>query len=208
MRTLLPVSIVLCLPLAAAAQTVHLWEKQEITFTASRDFANPYTEVTVWIDLTGPGFSKRVYGFWDGGRTFRVRVVATALGEWRWRSGSQPADSGLTGKTGTFNAIGWTEAEKQANPLRHGFLRATANGHALEHADGAPFFAIGDTWWALGTNRFRWQDGPEPSDRAHGRFPGLRTAAEVPGLQLGEHDRRLPQLEQRRAALAHHHERC
>jgi len=161
MRTLLPVSIVLCLPLAAAARTVHLWEKQEITFTASRDFANPYTEVTVWIDLTGPGFSKRVYGFWDGGRTFRVRVAATAPGEWRWRSGSQPADSGLAGQTGSFTAIDWTDAEKQANPLRHGFLRATANGHALEHSDGAPFFAIGDTWWALGTNRFRWQDGPE-----------------------------------------------
>ena len=40
----------------------------------------------------------------------------------------------------------WTEAEKQANPLRRGFLRPTANHHALEHADGTPFFALGDTW--------------------------------------------------------------
>lgn len=145
-------------PLLAAP---HVWEKQEITLTSPRAFANPYTDVTVWVDLTGPGFSKRVYGFWDGGQTFRVRVVATAPGEWKWRSGSEPADSGLAGKTGGFTAIAWTDAEKQANPLRHGFLRATANQHALEHADGTPFFAIGDTWWALGTNRFKWYDDGE-----------------------------------------------
>ena len=31
-----------------------------------------------------------------------------------------------------------------------GFLRATANHHALEHADGTPFFVIGDTWYPQG----------------------------------------------------------
>ena len=41
---------------------------------------NPYADVTVWVDLEGPGFSKRVYGFWDGGREFTVRVLATARG--------------------------------------------------------------------------------------------------------------------------------
>ena len=42
------------------------------------------------------------------------------------------------------------------NPLRHGFLRSTANHHALEQPDGTPFLAIGDTWWATGTNRYKW----------------------------------------------------
>ena len=66
--------------LAAHAQTVPLWDKQEITLIASRAFANPYTDVTVWVDLTGPGFQKHVYGFWDGEQTFRVRVAAMAPG--------------------------------------------------------------------------------------------------------------------------------
>src|ERR1017187_9192459 len=79
---------------ACAAGPVHVWEKQELTLTAARAFANPYTEVTVWVDLTGPNFKKRVYGFWDGERTFRVRVVATAPGAWTWQSGSAPADQG------------------------------------------------------------------------------------------------------------------
>ena len=119
------------------------------------------------MDLTGPNFKKRVYGFWDGGQTFRVRVVATAPGTWTWRSGSTPADPGLAGKSGSFTAIAWTEEEKQQNPLRRGFLRATANHHALEQADGTPFFAIGDTWYAAGTNRFSGTTttSSAPSDR-------------------------------------------
>ncbi len=124
----------------------HVWEKQELVFTAENTYANPYTDATVWVDLKGPGFQKRVYGFWDGGKTFRVRLVATAAGAWSWRSGSEPADKGLAGKSGRFTAVAWTEDEKQANALRRGFLRPTANQHALEHADGTPFFAIGDTW--------------------------------------------------------------
>ena len=72
---------------SAAWGAVHPWEKQELTFTAAGKYANPYTDVTVWVDLTGPHFEKRVYGFWDGGAAFRVRVVATEPGTWRWRSG-------------------------------------------------------------------------------------------------------------------------
>src|ERR1700690_3348402 len=140
--------------LALAASTmpapaaVHPWEKQELTFTSARAWANPYTDVTVFVDLTGPNFQKRIYGFWDGGLSFRVRLVATAPGAWTWRSGSNPPDQGLTGKTGSFVAVDWTEAEKLQNPLRRGFLRATANHHALELSDGTPFFVIGDTWYA------------------------------------------------------------
>ncbi len=156
---------------------IHVWEKQELTFTSAKSYTNPYTDVTVWVDLTGPGFKKRIYGFWDGGRTFRVRVVATAPGNWKWTSGSTPQDPGLAGKTGQFVAGDWSESEKQANPLRHGFVRATANHHALEHADGAPFIAIGDTWYSTATNRFRWYDddrerpiGPEAGFKDYVRY--------------------------------------
>jgi Protein of unknown function (DUF4038)/Domain of unknown function (DUF5060) len=159
------------------APKIHVWEKQELTFTSSRAFPNPYTDVIVWVDLTGPDFQKRVYGFWDGGRTFRVRLLATAPGEWRWRSGSEPEDSGLARQSGSFVATEWTEEEKGANPLRRGFLRPSANHHALESADGTPFFVLGDTWYSVGTNRFRWHDddrerpiGPEAGFKDYVRF--------------------------------------
>ena len=156
----------------ASAHEVHVWEKVELTLTSAQTFSNPYTDAVVWVDLTGPGFQKRVYGFWDGDKTFRVRVTATAPGAWQWKSGSQPSDAGLTGKTGSFVARAWTEEEKRENPLRGGFLRATANQHALQTADGAPFVALGDTWWAVGSNCFRWYD--DDQERPMGPTAGFK----------------------------------
>ena len=177
-RTILSIlSVGLALsPLAAAAAT-HVWEKQEITLNAQQSFQNPYLDVDVWVDLKGPNFAKRVYGFWDGGSTFRVRVLATASGEWTWISGSNTSDSGLNGKQGSFTAVAWSDEEKVENPCRRGFLRATANQHALEYADGTAFFLLGDTWWSVPTLHFRWGDdavqhplGPEATFQDYVRF--------------------------------------
>ncbi len=143
------------------ATRVHVWEKVEIVLTAHEAYENPYTDVTVWVDLEGPDFKKRVYGFWDGGSTFRVRVVANAPGDWVWRSGANHADAGLCGERGHLEATSWTGAELAENPNRRGFLRPTPNGHALTYADGTPCFLIGDTWWATPTYRHRWTDEPE-----------------------------------------------
>ncbi len=161
----------------AADSVVHVWEKQELTFTSVRPWTNPYTDVTVWVDLTGPGFQKRIYGFWDGDRTFRVRLLAIVAGDWTWQSGSNPSDPGLENKRGGFHAVAWTEQEKQQNALRRGFLRATTNQHAIEQADGTPFLVIGDTWYSATTNRFRWYDddkqrllGPEAGFKDYVRY--------------------------------------
>ena len=101
---------------SANPPAIHVWEMQELSFQAKNSYKNAYTEVSVWVDLSGPGFNKRVYGFWDGGNTFRVRVVATKPGTWAWKSGSTPNDAGLCGKAGSFTAIDWTEKEKNENP--------------------------------------------------------------------------------------------
>ena len=143
----------------------HVWDVQEIRLQSAQDYSNPYVDVVCWIDLEGPSFLRRVYGFWDGARTFRVRFVATAPGEWRWRSGSnQERDPGLNGGGGKFQAVAWTEADKLDNPNRRGFVRATPNGHALQYADGAPFFLVGDTWLAASTWRLPWKGTRAPAD--------------------------------------------
>jgi len=142
---------------------------REIRLQASRQYTNPYVDVECWVELRGPGFAHRVYGFWDGDDAFRVRMVATAPGRWSWRSGSnQPADAGLNGKSSSFTARAWTEAEKLANPNRHGFLRATPNGHALQYADGTPFFLLGDTWLGAATWRLPLTDAAAERDSAPG----------------------------------------
>ena len=136
-----------------AVAAPHVWELQQMELQAVKQYANPYTDVECWIDLKGPEFSKRIYGFWDGGRTYLVRFVATAPGKWTWKSESNQDDSGLNGKAGSLVVADWTTAEKEQNPNRRGFLRSTANGHALQYADSTPFFMVGDTWLGAATWR-------------------------------------------------------
>lgn len=177
LQRLLVAVIFISLKVSAKPPAIHVWQMQEVTLQAKNSYKNAYTDVEVWVDLSGPGFKKRVYGFWDGGNTFRVRVVATKPGLWGWKSGSNRNDAGLSGKAGSFTAVDWTEKEKNENPLRRGFLRPSSNGHALNNADGTPFFVIGDTWYALSANRFKWYDddkerpiGPEAGFKDYVRF--------------------------------------
>lgn len=139
-------------------KTIHIWEKVEITFHAKKQYDNPYTDLIMWVDLKGPNFERRCYGFWDGEDIFLVRILATSPGEWTWKSGSTPSDPGLEGMTGSFTAIDWTDLEKKDNPNRRGMIRPSVNGHSFQYADGTPYLLLGDTWWATPTYRFPWRD--------------------------------------------------
>ena len=173
MKSWLSLSLVLAsFGLASAQPNVHVWEKVELTFHAQNSYTNPYTNVEVWVDLKGPEFDKRCYGFWDGGDVFRVRVLATQPGKWTWRSGSNQKDAGLNNQRGNFTAVEWTEAEKTSVPTRRGFIRPTANGHAFENADGTPFLLLGDTWYAATTYRFKWND--DDTERPIGPEAGFK----------------------------------
>jgi hypothetical protein len=157
---------------ASDTLVVHTWEMLEITFEAENKYENYYTDVTCWVDLVGPDFSKRIYAFWNGSNNYVVRVVANKSGTWKWQSGSnQINDMGLNHRTGEFTAISWTEQEITQNPNRHGFVGATANGHALQYADGTPFFMIGDTWLAGATWRLPFRNASTSDDYMPG--PGI-----------------------------------
>ncbi len=154
------------------ASEIHVWQMQEITLKAEDKYDNFYTDVTCWVELECPGLSKRIYGFWDGGNLFRVRIVATKPGQWRWKSGSNsPDDKGLNNKSGQFTAVEWTDEQKQQNPNRRGFVRSSPNGHALQYADGTPFFMVGDTWLAGTTWRLPFRNSAGPKDYVPG--PGI-----------------------------------
>jgi len=151
---------------------IHVYEIQEITLNAQNQYDNPYTDVECWVNLKGPDFNKRIYGFWDGGQIFKVRVTALQPGEWSWVSGSTSnSDTGLNGHTGSFTAYAWTEKEKAANNNRRGFVQATPNGHALQYTDGTPFFLIGDTWLGGATWRLPFRNASTSNNYIPG--PGI-----------------------------------
>ena len=101
--------------------------------------------------------------------------MALEPGTWSWVSGSSPSDPGLTGKKGSFEAIAWTEAEKEQNPNRRGIPQATPNGHALQWSDGTPYFIQGDYFYPASTTRYIWRDSDEsyPVDSPRAGFKDI-----------------------------------
>ena len=150
-RLFFAVSIILVL--ASCNKTrVHVYEMVEENFTAAQSYDNPYMDVDLWVDLKGPeGQAFRIPAFWDGGQSFKVRMMATRPGLWTWSTGTTTGDKGLDNQKGSFSAVAWTEQEKADNPNRRGIIRAASNGHTLEYPDGTPFFLTGDTWYSAFT---------------------------------------------------------
>lgn len=137
-----------------AVPEVETWRAVIIPFEASRDYANPFLDLEVWATFTGPsGRVIRREAYWDGGRTWRVAFAPTETGTWRYALEAS-ADSGLDGASGVIEAVPYAG---DLAIYRHGFLQVSQNGRYLEHADGTPFFWLGDTHWEFAF-RERWDE--------------------------------------------------
>ena len=125
-----------------------LWWVTEIALTSAKTYANSYGEVDIVATFTGPGgVTITRPAFWDGGNIWKVRFAPTAIGIWRWRSVCSDA-----GNAGLHNRSGELECGPAAgdNPVdQHGFLRVSDNRRHFCHADGTPFFWLGDTHWQM-----------------------------------------------------------
>ncbi|WP_020532566.1 DUF5060 domain-containing protein [Flexithrix dorotheae] len=133
---------------------IPMLEIKEVVLKSEGQYDNPYTEVECWLELEGPDFKKKIYGFWNGDNEFVFRLVAISPGEWKWKSFSNQDDKGLNNHEGGFKALPLSDEAINLNPNNRGFIRSTTNGRALEYADGTPFFMLADTWWAASTWRF------------------------------------------------------
>jgi len=107
------------------------WSVYEMTLTASDHTADPYLETNLVGVFSGPNDqSVVVNGFWDGGRTFRVRFAPTVEGTWTYMTVS--SDPALDGHMGSI----------QVTPAKdgvHGFVRGPSTRSAdWRFDDGAP----------------------------------------------------------------------
>src|SRR4030095_8333161 len=68
---------------------------------------------------------------------------------------SNARDQSLHGVTGEVEVEPYTG---QNLVYIHGPLRMAASRRYLEHADGTPFFWLGDTWWMGLCHRLHWPD--------------------------------------------------
>jgi len=129
----------------------------EWSFSSGRSYPDPFNDVELDVIVTGPGGKTwRVPAFWAGGDEWRVRFSAPATGKYSYRTAcSDPSDPGLNDQEGSIRA----RAYRGKNPLlRHGPLSVMEDRRHLQHADGTPFFWLGDTWWMGLCSRLGWPE--------------------------------------------------
>jgi hypothetical protein len=129
----------------------------ELVFTSARMHDDAATTMTVDLMVTNPsGVACRVPGFWDGTTTWKVRYASPTPGTYHWRTDcSDPTDAGLHAVAGTLVITPY----QGSNPLfQHGPIQVAPDKRHFMHADGTPFFWLGDTWWMGLCTRLHWPD--------------------------------------------------
>ena len=72
---------------AEKVPTTPKWQRFELTLKSSVTYTNPIQEAEMRVLFVSPlGETNRVYGFWDGGKTWRVRFQPR-----RCRAGRDPS---------------------------------------------------------------------------------------------------------------------
>jgi len=118
------------------------WKVFETSFQSSKQYENPFIDARVDVVFGKSGKEWKQPAFWSGGNTWTVRFAFPETGTFTYRIESN--DPVLDEKKGTVDV----KPYKGNNPLiKHGHLRVSANKRHFEHADGTPFFWMGDTWW-------------------------------------------------------------
>lgn len=133
------------------------WGRFERSFKSTRLYDNPPREATLVVVFTSPlGETRQVEGFWDGGKTWRVRFSPDQPGRWTYETMCTDwLNRGLDSQSGAFLCtapIGPTRFE------RHGPVQVARDHRHFAHADGTPFFWLADSAWkaALGSSARDW----------------------------------------------------
>ncbi len=150
----------------------------EWAMTSSKEYANPFHEVSLHAEVTDPaGNLRRVPAFWGGGNTWRIRYSSALTGTHTLRTVCSDAENPtLHGCTGEIEITPY----EGSNPLLlHGGIQKSADGRYLQHADGTPFFWLADTWWMGLTSRLSWPQGFQTlaQDRVQKGFTAVQIVA-------------------------------
>ncbi len=85
-------------------QVVPKWDLFEHSFKSSVVYSNALQDASLTVVFTSPlGDTSEVDGFWDGGKTWRVRFSPDQPGRWKFKTTcSDTANTGLQNQTGEF----------------------------------------------------------------------------------------------------------
>ncbi len=112
----------------------------EVSFTASGNYSNPFTEVNAWAEFVTPGgFLRKIPLFWDGGKTFKLRISPDTEGTWSYTVRSN--DKRLDRQKGTFICV--------KSNLRGTIRPMEEFPHHFQFSNGERMWFMGETAWAL-----------------------------------------------------------
>ena len=129
------------------------WVAVEIDFTATSTVRNfKEAELDVIFTNRETGTRLTMPGFWDGGKSWKVRFAPTEYGIWDYETKtSGSTDIGINGIKGTIASNAYTG---ELEIYKHGFVKTQENTKYFVYADGTPFFYLGDTHWYMPAEEF------------------------------------------------------
>ena len=135
------------------AATEHV--SAEWSYQSQKKYSDPFNDLELDVVISnGDGGRWTVPAYWAGGQEWRVRFAAPDPGVYRFHSVcSDSGNEELHGQEGELTVSPY----QGENPLlRHGHIQVSENRRHFRHADGTPFFWLGDTWWYGLCSRLRW----------------------------------------------------
>jgi hypothetical protein len=150
----------------------------EWSYTSGKQYSDPFNEVEVDAVITIPsGEQERMPAFWAGGSTWRVRYAPPVPGTYHIRSAcTDTQNKDLHDRVSELTVLPYTGSNSH---YKHGALKVAEDRAHFQHADGTPFFWLGDTWWMGLCKRLSWPDGFETltADRVQKGFTMVQIVA-------------------------------
>lgn len=128
------------------SKTAPKWQPIELTLESPEALDSPTQDAWLHGRLISPsGRTLAVDGFWDGGKTWRLRFAPDEEGSWLGQI--QLIDSGGALVTETETEFRCTAPSGKTRFQRHGPVVVDESKNFLRHVDGEPFFWLADTAW-------------------------------------------------------------
>ena len=127
----------------------------ESSFESSKNYGNPFMDVQVDVLFEKDGKSWRVPAFWAGGKVWKVRFAPPETGSYLYRVlSSDKSNKSLNGENKSLTVTAYTGENML---YKHGMIGISEDKRHFAHADGTPFFWLGDTWWKCLCKRMTWE---------------------------------------------------
>jgi hypothetical protein len=128
----------------------------EWSYHTTRNYGDREEQIDVDVRITAPGNSWVVPAYWAGEGEWRLRFSPPAEGH--YKTTSLCSDETNPDLHGVQHELAARAYAGERLLVRRGPVRISGNGPRFEHADGTPFFWLGDTWWMAVTERLKWPE--------------------------------------------------